>query len=74
MKIPRNINAIMMPINSTNCCFVLSILNRARIKINIKRLSTDSEYSVIQPAKNSPRAWVVFQTPSEYPNAIAALT
>ena len=74
MKIPRKIKAIIIPISKTSCCFVLSILNRARIKIKINKLSTDSEYSVIQPAKNSPRDWVVFQTPSEYPKAIAALT
>jgi len=68
------IKLLEIPTSKTNCCLVLSILNLAKIKIKINKLSTDNEYSVIQPAKNSPRAWVVLHSPSEYPKIIAALT
>ena len=65
INIPLKTSAMMIPTNKTNCCFVLSILNRARIRIKINKLSIDSEYSVIQPAKNSFLDCVVFQTPRE---------
>jgi hypothetical protein len=41
---------------------------------NTKRLSTDSEYSVIQPAKNSPPYWGPSVKRITSPNTTARLT
>ena len=53
IKIPRSIKATVIPKSRTNCSCFFSICNLERMIKNMKRLSIDSEYSVIQPAKNS---------------------
>jgi hypothetical protein len=54
MKMPRMTSAITMPIESTFCRYCLGTANDDMMITNTNRLSTDNEYSVIQPAKNSP--------------------
>ena len=72
---PRNNKAMMMPSNRTSCCFLLSILSRARIMTKTKMLSTDNAYSVSHPAKNSGRAvGDSTQFGIKIPKTIAALT
>jgi hypothetical protein len=71
---PRKTNAIIIPIKRTNCSFDFAIFNLAKIIMKMKRLSMDSEYSVIHPAKNSDCAFEVLHCPIEIPKIIAAQT
>jgi hypothetical protein len=74
MKMPRRMSASTMPISSTFWRYSRGTANLLMISTKMNRLSTESEYSVIQPAKNSPPycgpATVV--TPS--PNSMASVT
>ena len=74
MNIPRITRAIKIPSRSTSCSFSLSIFSLDKIIRNTKRLSIDSEYSVIQPAKNSADLVCPPQLRSEIPKAMAAET
>ena len=50
MKIPRSTSARMMPTSRAVCWYCRGTANLPMISRNTNRLSTDSEYSVIQPA------------------------
>ena len=54
---PRISSAITMPIDSTFCRYSRGTAKDDMMITNTNRLSTESEYSVIQPAKNSPPYW-----------------
>ena len=56
MNTPRMISAITMPTSSTRCWCTAGTANAAMMMTKTKRLSTESEYSVMYPAKNSPAA------------------
>ena len=47
MKMPRITSAITMPTSSTRCWCTAGTLNAAMMMTKTKRLSTDSEYSVM---------------------------
>ena len=47
MKMPRMISAITMPMSSTRCWCSDGTLNAPMITTKTKRLSTESEYSVM---------------------------
>ena len=53
MKIARAMSAMMMPTIRTSCWYFRGTANRPMSRMNTKRLSTLSEYSVSQPATNS---------------------
>ena len=65
MKIPRITSAMTMPIRSAVCWYCRGTCSLAMMMMKMKRLSTESEYSVSQPAKNSPPycAPAKYQTP-----------
>ncbi len=54
MKIPRSTIAMTMPVISADCCSLAGTRKLLMMSRKTKRLSTDSEYSVSHPAKNSP--------------------
>ena len=54
MKMPRKINAKMMPTSNANCCSFLGTISLPMMMMKMNRLSIDRLYSVSQPAKNSP--------------------
>jgi hypothetical protein len=64
MKIARATSAMMMPTISTSCWYFLGTANFPMIRMNTKRLSTLSEYSVSQPVRNSTETWWV--SPTKY--------
>ena len=53
---PRITSASATPTSSTFCWYCRGTANRPMMMMKTNRLSTDSEYSVSQPAKNSPPA------------------
>ncbi len=57
MKMPRITRASTMPISSAVCWNCRGTANLAMMMMKMNRLSTDSEYSVSQPAKNSVPYW-----------------
>ena len=65
MKMPRITSAMTMPISSAVCWYCRGTCSLAMMMMKMKRLSTESEYSVSQPAKNSPPycAPAKYQTP-----------
>ncbi|CAB4668035.1 unannotated protein [freshwater metagenome] len=74
IKIPRKTSAIAMPANKINCALSRLTLKFASNIMKIKTLSTESEYSVSHPAKNS-SPWPA--TPLNWrfiPKTIAAIT
>ena len=74
MKSPRITSAITMPTSSTRCWCTAGTLNAAMMMTKTNRLSTDSEYSVMYPAKNSPAADPPAKNQSPIPNATARAT
>ena len=50
MKMPRSTMAMMMPMSRADCWSFSGTPNLAMISRKMNRLSTDSEYSVSQPA------------------------
>lgn len=58
MKIARSTRAMSTPMSSTRCCRCEGTENFAMIRTKTKRLSTLSDFSVMNPAKNSPEAWL----------------
>ncbi len=54
MKMPRSTMAMMIPIISANCWYFSGTEKLAMMRMKMNRLSTESEYSVSQPAMNSP--------------------
>ena len=63
-----------MPTISANCCSFSGTANFAMIRMKMNRLSTDSEYSVSQPAKNSPASWAPAKYHMPRPKTMAAPT
>ena len=58
-----------MPISSASCWYSRGTLNRLMMMMKMNRLSTDSEYSVSQPAKNSVPYWCPAMTQTPMPNS-----
>lgn len=56
MKMARSTRAISTPMSSTRCWSCEGTANFAMIRTKTKRLSTLSDFSVMNPAKNSPDA------------------
>src|SRR6478735_4649473 len=54
MNAPRITSATTIPTNNAVCCRTRGTANLAMMMMKMNRLSTDREYSVNQPAKNSP--------------------
>src|SRR6478752_3854505 len=54
MNAPRITSATTIPTVSAVCCRTRGTANLAMMMMKMNRLSTDREYSVNQPAKNSP--------------------
>ena len=63
-----------IPMTSASCWSFSGTRNFRMISRKTKRLSTDNEYSVSQPAKNSPAYWVPEWYQIHRPKAIAAPT
>ena len=63
-----------MPSKSTICSCSFFTFNRDKMMMKTKRLSIESEYSVIQPAKNSVLASGLSQLRIVRPKVIAAET
>ena len=63
-----------MPTSSTRCWCSAGTRNAAMMRTKTNRLSTDSEYSVMYPAKNSPAATPPANSHSPIPNATASAT
>ena len=61
-----------MPTMSANCCSFSGTANFAMIRMKMNRLSTDSEYSVSQPAKYSPASWAPAKYHMPRPKTMAA--
>ena len=74
MKMPRITSAKATPMSSTFCWYCLGTENLAMMIRKTNRLSTDREYSVSQPAKNSPPGRPPAATDSPTPNRTARLT
>ena len=74
MKMPRNTRAIRMPSKRTICSCSFLTFNRVKMMMKTKRLSIESEYSVIHPAKNSVLASGLSQLRIVMPKMIAAET
>ncbi len=74
MKMPRRTIAMTMPTISANCWYFSGTRKLAMMRMKMKRLSTDSEYSVSQPAKNSPASWPPAVNQSPRPKRTAAPT
>ena len=65
---------MMMPTMRANCWSFSGTANFAMISRKMKRLSTESEYSVSQPAKYSPASWPPAKAHMPRPKRIAAPT
>src|SRR4051795_2009042 len=74
MKIARMISASTMPIISASCWYCLGTLNFAMMMMKMNRLSTEREYSVSHPAKNSVPYWWPANTQTPMPKRIARPT
>ena len=74
MKMPRSTMAITMPIISADCWYFSGTANLAMISRKMKRLSTEREYSVSQPAKYSPANLPPAKYQMPRPKRIAAPT
>ena len=57
MKIARITSASTMPTIRASCWYFRGTPNLAMMMMKMNRLSTDREYSVSQPAKNSVPYW-----------------
>ena len=71
MKMPRMISASTMPTSSALCWSCLGTANLFMMIRKMNRLSTEREYSVSQPAKNSVPYWWPAKTQTPMPNATA---
>ena len=58
MKMPRMISASTMPTIRAVCWYCFGTANLPRMMMKMNRLSTEREYSVSQPAKNSVPYWL----------------
>jgi hypothetical protein len=74
MKMPRRMIAMMIPMTSASCWSFWGTRNFRMMSRKTKRLSTDSEYSVSHPAKNSPAYWLPEWNQIQMPKAMAAPT
>src|SRR6476620_8249205 len=74
MKMPRSTSAITMPTNSASCWYCRGTANLAMMTMKTNRLSTDNEYSVSQPAKNSVPYWCPASSHTPIPKRIASPT
>ena len=74
MKMPRMTSARMMPIIRAFCWYSRGTANLPMMMMKMNRLSIDSEYSVSQPAKNSPPYWAPAKYQTPRPKTIAAPT
>src|SRR6478609_9656896 len=74
MKMPRMISASTMPTSKALCCSCLGTANLFMMIRKMNRLSTEREYSVSQPAKNSVPYWWPARTQIPMPNATAIPT
>ena len=63
-----------MPTRSTRCWCTAGTLNAAMMITKTNRLSTDSEYSVMYPAKNSPADTPSSRNQIPRPNSTAKAT
>ena len=54
MKMPRMTSAMTMPMSRAVCWYCRGTASLPMMMMKMNRLSIESEYSVSQPAKNSP--------------------
>ena len=69
---PRKTSASTMPISSASCWYCRGTPNRLMMMMKMNRLSTDREYSVSQPAKNSVPYWCPAMTQTPMPKSTAS--
>ena len=74
MKIARITRASTMPTISASCWYFRGTPNLAMMMMKMNRLSTEREYSVSQPAKNSVPNWWPARTQTPMPNRTASPT
>ena len=74
MKIPRMTRASTIPHSSTVCWYSRGTANLDMMITKTNRLSIDSEYSVIHPAKNSAPYRGPDTTSTPMPNSTARAT
>ncbi len=68
------ISASTMPTISAVCWYSLGTANLDMMMMKMNRLSTESEYSVSQPAKNSVPYWCPAKTQTPIPKTMASPT
>ncbi len=73
MNAPRKTRASTMPMSSAFCWYSRGTPNLLMMMMKMNRLSTDSEYSVSQPAKNSVPYRGPANTQTPMPKSTAAL-